>query len=214
MWKKVKKVWKCNLIYCNPRCNVSHSPTTPSKIRLVLPAHTRFLTNLAACLAHTSTNHYWCPMVVTSILKTCSSSTAYYLSRGVVQKSRGTRAARILSAKSKVIPANSTDLNITTATVVAARSQCPPNVLWLSYEMGAFRSSRIMGKGCAPVRFVSWSGGLWNPGNALPRCQLQNLSRLPRNIRTSIEAAKPSRGHQNFLPGVVDWMMSPLEYLP
>ena len=79
---------------------------------------------------------------------------------------------------------------------------------------GAFRSSRIIGKGCTSVRFVWWLGGLGNPGNALPRCQLQNLSQLPRNIRTSIEAAKPSRGHQGFLPGVVDWMMSPLEYLP
>ena len=70
----------------------------------------------------TSTNHYWCPMVVTSILKTCSSSTAYYLSRGVVQKSCSTRAAQILSAKLKSFR----DLNITTATIVAARSQCPP----------------------------------------------------------------------------------------
>jgi hypothetical protein len=59
---------------------------------------------------------------------------------------------------------------------------------------------------------VWWSGSLGDlEGNALPRCQLQNLSQSPRNIRTSIEAAKPSRGHQDFLPGAVDKTMSPLD---
>jgi hypothetical protein len=90
----------------------------------------------------------------------------------------------------------------------------PPERVMAIIRDGAFRSCRIMDKGCASVRFVWWSGGLGNRGNALPRCQLQNLSQLPRNIRTSVEVAKPSRGHQDFLPGVVDWMMSPLEYLP
>jgi hypothetical protein len=191
VWKKLKKVWKCNLKYCNQKASLANNAKQCSS---GTAGHKRFLTNLAACSAHTSTNHYWCPMVVTSILKTCSSSTAYYLSRGVVQKSRGTWAARILSAKSKVIPAISTDLNITTATVVAARSQCPPNVLWLLCEMGAFRSSRIMGKGCASVRFVWWSGDLGNPGNALPRCQLKNLSQEHPHIdRSGKTESWPSR---------------------
>jgi hypothetical protein len=56
------------------------------------------------------------------------------------------------------------------------------------------------------------SGSLGNlEGNALPLCQLQNLFQPPRNIRTSIEAAGPSRGHQEFLLGFVDKIMSSLD---
>ena len=166
-WKKVKKVWKCNLKHCNRRCNVSHS-----QAKFVWYCRPQAFPHQFGCLLSA---YLYKPLLVSNGSHEHLEDLLFIDCILSLPRS-GARTARILSAKSKIIPANSTDPNITTATVVAARSQCPPNMLWLSYEMEAFRSSRIMGKDCASVRFVWWSGGLGNSGNALPRCQLQNIS--------------------------------------